>query len=138
MRHAEWGRASYGGPWGGPQGRRAFDSDEAPSSRFTANTGRRPGSWGPVGGAAKRALETGPGESDLLSNALSATSAMPGLEVLDLSHNQLRNLEDAGVTNLPWLVELKVRADINKKQNMQNSLFRKSCQHAFKKRKKAK
>ncbi|XP_059481196.1 protein artichoke isoform X2 [Neocloeon triangulifer] len=56
--------------------------------------------WGRNTGA--RSLKPTSKEIDLLP------AAMPGLEVLDLSHNRLRTLEDAGVTNLPWLVELKV------------------------------
>jgi Leucine-rich repeat (LRR) protein len=52
-------------------------------------------SWG-------RSLKPTAKDSDLIP------AAMPGLEVLDLSHNHLKTLEDAGVNNLPWLVELKV------------------------------
>jgi Leucine-rich repeat (LRR) protein len=62
-------------------------------------------SWG-------RSLKPTAKDSDLIP------AAMPGLEVLDLSHNHLKTLEDAGVNNLPWLVELKVLLDPNLTYNL--------------------
>lgn len=105
LQHAEWGRPSWGSSWG-PSARGLEEQPTAAASGRRVVVRRGPQQ---TGGVAARALEAGPGESDLLA---AASSFMPGLEVLDLSHNQLRNLEDAGVANLPWLVELKVTAII--------------------------
>ncbi|KAF4528791.1 hypothetical protein B566_EDAN017316 [Ephemera danica] len=97
LRHLNWGRPAWGNPWGGR------DEPSATGDRAEARS-PQPARISRGFKGISRALEAGPDERDLVH----ASPAMPGLEVLDLSHNQLQNLEDAGVSGLPWLVELKV------------------------------